>query len=202
MIVRTALGLMLVWVFGGPSLAVAPEAFVADEPRVVSSGGFPSLNLSSGSSPGAVEGSNATEVASADWMATPMVTTCSALAVVLGLFAVLAWVSRRYSAKAAPGVLPSELVSVLGSSVIDAQNTVMLLKVGGRVIVASRTSDGLRALSEITDADEVTHLTATCTGDAGRDFHETMREVEREPASGFAAPPMTARGRSRLFATA
>ena len=107
--VRIVIGLMLAVLVGGESLAVAPEEFADEEPRVVSSGGFPSLSLSSH----AVEEAESTEVASADWMATPMVTTCSALAVVLGLFAVLAWASRRYSAKTSPGVLPSELVSVL-----------------------------------------------------------------------------------------
>ena len=165
--------------------------------KVISPGGFPSLSIARNDASRLDE----KEAGSSQWIATPMVTTCSSLAVVLGLFAALAWASRRWGGATKSGDLPPDLVTVLGTTAIDPQIHVTLLKVGGRIIVASRTGDGLRPLGEIIEPEEVARLTAACTGDAARDFQATIQTIEREPVSGFAgevAPP----AKRHLFATA
>lgn len=138
----------------------------------------------------------------------PAVTVTSSLAVVLGLFAAMIWISRRFgpSRSINQGVLPKEVFESLGSTSIDARTKVTLLRCGNRILVVAQTATGIKPLSEITDPEEVRRLTATCLGDASRSFDTTLRSIEKEPAQpGFVdepTPSATPRKRSRLFASA
>lgn len=138
----------------------------------------------------------------------PAITVTSSLAVVLGLFAALVWMTRRFGSRGInQGALSGEVLQNLGTTPIDPRTRVTLLRCGNRILVLAQTATGVQPLAEITDPEEVRHLTATCLGDAGRSFVSTLRSIEQEPVDpGFTGavdpPPPAARKRSRLFATA
>jgi flagellar biogenesis protein FliO len=159
----------------------------ATQPRLIASGGFPSFEVNRAKS----------NVGTA-----PLVTVSSSLAVVLGLFAALVWVSRKYGSKQSGGALPSELVEVLGAQSLDARTRIQLIRVGTRIIVAAQSaSGGLQSLSEISDADEVHRILSACTSNSRATFAATLQELEGEPTRGGFAdshPP----ARRKLFANA
>ena len=183
---------------GWAGLAAAQSHWTADEVRpvdpkieVFSSGDFPSFNVP-------VDAAEEYDQKRSGAMTAPMVTTCSALAVVLGLFAALVWLSRKYGGKTIAGTLPSDLIQVLGTTAIDPKTKITLLRIGERIVVAARTDQGIQPLTEITGADEVQQLTARCTGDARATFSAAMEEFRNQPAAGFTEPVTP----GRLFATA
>ena len=142
-------------------------------------------------------------------MTAPALTVTSSLAVVLGLFAGLIWLTRKFGSRSMhQGAVPKEVLSSLGSTPIDPRTRVTLLRCGRRILVVAQTASGLHPLSEITDPDEVRELTATCLSDSKRTFHTTLESIEKEPSEqGFVAPSSqspssSARSSGRLFATA
>ncbi|OYP29848.1 FliO/MopB family protein [Rhodopirellula sp. MGV] len=97
----------------------------------------------------------------------PMVlTTVSALAVVLAVFGGLVWVSRSYGGtRKAAGSLPDDVFCVLGTSSIDARTRVSYVRVGERLLLIGQTQNGDPVtLAEIVDPDEVERITARCQG--------------------------------------
>ncbi|MGB7328103.1 MAG: flagellar biosynthetic protein FliO [Rubripirellula sp.] len=144
--------------------------------------------------------------------AIPAVTVTSSLAVVLGLFAAMVWLTRKFGSRSiAPGAIPRDVFEHLGSSPIDARTRLTMVRCGGRILVLSQTATEVRPLSEITDPEEVQRLTAACLGDSKRNFASTLQSIEKEPAKpGFASEPPqtfhapadeTPRSRGRLFST-
>ena len=141
-------------------------------------------------------------------IAVPALTVTSSLAVVLGLFAGLVWLTRKFGARSMnQGTVPKEVLSSLGSTPIDARTRITMLRCGTRILVVAQTATGLHPLSEITDPDEVRQLTAACIGDSRHTFDSTLKSIEKETAnSGFVEasaekPSAGARSRGRLFAT-
>lgn len=134
------------------------------------------------------------------------VTVASSLAVVLGLFAGLVWLTRRFgSASGAGRAIPRDACEVLGSTTIDPRLKVTLLRVGGRVVVLAQTANGVHPISEIADADEAQRLIATCRGEASQTFAQELQAIEKEPfRPGFvdSSSETPAAQRRRLFATA
>jgi flagellar biogenesis protein FliO len=96
----------------------------------------------------------------------PMVTTASALLVVLGLFGGVVWLWQRYGEKpAAMGRVPDDVLQHLGSTGLDAKTRVTLLRVGHRILVLSQPQGGSpQTLAEIDDAEEVQRITNRCLG--------------------------------------
>ncbi len=85
----------------------------------------------------------------------------SSLAVVLGLFFVVAWLLR----KATPGdcpVLPKEAIEVLGRATLSGRQQVHLIRLGSKLVLVCVTPGGVEALSEVTDPAEVDHLAGLC----------------------------------------
>ena len=104
-------------------------------------------------------------------LASPAVTVTSSLAIVLGLFAAMVWMSRRFSSRGGGGgVIPNEVMQPLGSSSIDSRTRVTLLRCGNRILVLAQTQHGVQSLAEITDPEEVRALTASCLGEAKHSF--------------------------------
>lgn len=137
----------------------------------------------------------------------PLITVSSSLAVVLGLFAALIWVTRKFGTRGGGNKnIPKEVFQTLGSTSIDPRTQVSLLRCGQRILIVARTSSGVHPLGEITDKDEVNHLVATCTGDSKQEFHRALTALESEPAeSGYIGSQperTTARSHGRLFASA
>jgi flagellar biogenesis protein FliO len=184
---------------GARSAAVSIED--DPEPRLVNrAASFPTLDRQ-----------NEPEVAEVDSgagdfpeLAGPAVTMASSLIVVLGLFAGLVWLTRRFGTRRGGGELPAEWIEPLGSTSIDSRTRVTLLRCGGRVIVVAQTQSGFHPLTEITDPDEVRRTLAACRGESRAGFAETLASMEREPSTpGFIGePPAKPMSRGRLFATA
>ncbi|MEM8667607.1 MAG: flagellar biosynthetic protein FliO [Planctomycetota bacterium] len=146
-----------------------------------------------------------------------LVTVGSSLAVVLGLFAGLVWITRRFGAKTmGAGSLPNEVLQPLGSSPIDARTNLTLVRCGTKILVLARTASGVQPISEITEPNEVRHITALCSGDSKKEFASTLQAIEKEQtgpgyvgaASSTSQPTVSQgeasnpRSRGRLFATA
>lgn len=137
----------------------------------------------------------------------PAVTVGSSLAVVLGLFAGLVWLTRRFGSRGLhQGAIPNEVFRSLGSSPIDPRTRVTMLRCGNRILVVAQSASGVQPLAEIDDPEEVRQLTASCLGDAGRSFNSTLKAIEQEPVphgfTGTVESRPISRKRSRLFATA
>ncbi|MCD0458384.1 FliO/MopB family protein [Roseiconus lacunae] len=96
----------------------------------------------------------------------PLVTTASALAIVLAIFGGLVWVSRKYGGGAkVGGTMPEDVFRVLGGASLDARTQVRFLRVGNKVLVIGQAQTGDPVtLSEIDDPDEVERITARCMG--------------------------------------
>ena len=88
-------------------------------------------------------------------------TVGGSLAVVLGLFFVVTWVMRR-TAPGTPGLLPSEVVEVLGRAALAGRQQVHLIRLGGKLVLVSVSPTGIETLSEVTEADEVQRLVGLC----------------------------------------
>jgi len=204
----------------GSHYAVArePNPSVVDdqsEPRIVAkSGGFPSLrgrDELAADRQGAADGSPASTRRGA--LTGTAITMATSLVVVLGLFAGLVWVTRRFGgAGQGGGELPKEVLTPLGGTAIDPRTRIQLIRCGSKILVVCQTAGGMTPLSEIADPDEVATVTAACTGDSKKQFLETLKSFEKQPVRlGFAEPPPaepsavatpSPRPRGRLFTTA
>jgi len=90
-----------------------------------------------------------------------LVPVVGSLALVLGLFFVVAWMMRR-TIPAANLVLPGEVLEVLGRAPLAGRQQVHLVRLGNKLVLVSVTPAGMEALSEVTDPDEVERLTGLC----------------------------------------
>jgi len=165
---------------------------------------FPELRRSIGSDQPTddAEGKSSTPMVSGS-----MVTVCSALAIVLGLFAGLVWVNRKLGAGSGNhGAIPSEVIQPLGSTALDSRNRITMLRCGNRILVLAQNAQGVQPIAEITSPAEVQQLTAACLGDSKQAFAATLQSIEQEQTeAGFLesqAKPPTPRARGQLFASA
>jgi len=138
-------------------------------------------------------------------MATPLITITSSLALVLGLFAALVWVSR----KAQKGgrisrPIPDEVLRVLGQKQLGSLGTISIVRCGRTVMIVSQSASGLHSLATITDEAEVRHLEAVCLGESAASFQAALGEIEREPSGrGFLGEGISQpNARKKLFAQA
>lgn len=82
--------------------------------------------------------------------------TLTALGVVIGLALFIRWGYVRMGGKVAAGSSP--VVEVLSRTTVAPRSHVMLLRVGGRVLVVSDSSSGMRTLASLEDAQEVADI--------------------------------------------
>lgn len=136
-----------------------------------------------------------------------LITVGSSLAVVLGLFAALVWVTRRFAARSMPqGGIPTEVMQALGSSPLDPRTRLTLVRCGNRILILAQTATGVQPISEINDPNEVRQLTALCLSDSKKEFASTLQAIEKEQAAAdyvgepIDTPPRRSPG--RLFTTA
>lgn len=112
-----------------------------------------------------------------------LVTIGSSLAIVLGVFVVFAWLMRRtLPASAAP--LPSDVVQVLGRTVVAHRQQLQLIRFGSKLLLVSVTPGGAETLAEITEPDEVIHLTGLCQqmrpGSTTAAFRQVLAQLSGE----------------------
>ena len=90
-----------------------------------------------------------------------LVTAGGSLALVLGLFMIMAWIMRR-TVPGAVQALPGEVVEVLGRAPLAGRQQVHLVRCGSKLLLVSVTPEGAETLTEITDAEEVDRLAGLC----------------------------------------
>jgi flagellar protein FliO/FliZ len=135
--------------------------------------------------------------------AVPLVTIGSSLALVLGLFAALVWVSKKTGAGSGHGgVVPDEALKLLGQKSLGAAGSIALVRCGRSVLVVGISAAGMHSLAEITDEEEVRNLEATCLGESAASFQAALGEMQKEPAGhGFIGDGIAAsQARKKLFA--
>ncbi len=183
-----------------PSIYASRSSVQAHTPQT-----FPAFEIKNDS----VDGDPSVAESKGSQFAIPAVTVTSSLAVVLGLFAAMVWLTRKYGSRSiAPGAIPREVMESLGTTAIDPRTRVTMLRCGGRIIVIAQTATEVRPLAEITDSEEVRRLTAACLGDSKRNFATTLHLIEKEkPEAGFTGDTSSQdyespRPRGRLFASA
>jgi flagellar biogenesis protein FliO len=113
-----------------------------------------------------------------------VVTVVGSLALVLGIFFLVAWGMRR-AAPAGGGVLPNEVFEVLGRAPLENRQQVHLLRCGNKLILVSVTAAGAETLTEITDSAEVDRLAGLCRQAHPNSATAAFRQVFGQFASGY-----------------
>jgi flagellar biogenesis protein FliO len=118
-----------------------------------------------------------------------LTTVTSSLVIVISLFLLLIWLTRRTMPKS-NYQLPSEVVETLGRATLSNRQAMQLVKVGSKLILLCVTPTGAETLTEITDADEVQRLIALCQTGQGTSitssFRQVLHQMGEEPApAGF-----------------
>ncbi len=88
-------------------------------------------------------------------------TVAGSLAAVVGLFMIVAWIMRRGMPKGS-GILPREVVEVLGRAPLAGRQQLQLLRLGNKLLLVSMSATSVEPLAEITDPLEVDRLTGLC----------------------------------------
>jgi flagellar biogenesis protein FliO len=107
--------------------------------------------------------------------------TISALALVLGLFFMGAWVLRK-GAKKKTSALPAAVVNVLGRVTIAPKQFAELLRVGNKLVLVAITPEGPKPITEVTDPAEVDRLMGLCQQQDPRSPSRAFEHVFRELA--------------------
>jgi flagellar biogenesis protein FliO len=109
--------------------------------------------------------------------------TAAALALVVGLFLLFAWVLRR-GVRRTSGLLPSEVVGVVGRVQLSAKQYAELLRVGNKLVLVSLTPSGADTITEVTDPAEVDRLLGLCQQydphSTTKAFEQVFRQLTRE----------------------
>ena len=178
-----------------------PFRQVAAQEAVVvqSSSGAPSSSVPAGGSrkltPRKSEAHRSPGHTAAPTPSTAIGTVVSSLAIVLGLFAGLVWLTRRM-APAGSAALPKEAVELLGRAPLAGRQSMQLVRIGNRILLVALSPTGAQTLTEITDPVEVEHLAALCqrgkSNSASASFNGVLRRLASEP--GNDPPRSRARG--------
>jgi flagellar biogenesis protein FliO len=89
------------------------------------------------------------------------VTVAGSLAVVLGLFFLVAWGMRRAAPRGSV-LLPAEVFEVLGRAPLAGRQQAHLLRCGRKLLLVSVTPAGIETLTEVTEPLEVDRLAGLC----------------------------------------
>ena len=105
-----------------------------------------------------------------------VITVGSSLAIVLGLFFALLWLAKRNMPRGMTAI-SSEVVKVLGRAPLSGRQQMHLVRIGNKLLLVSVTPNGAETLTEITDPQEVDHLTSLCEREQPRSATRTFRNV-------------------------
>lgn len=105
-----------------------------------------------------------------------LVTIASSLAVVLGLFFLLAWAMRR-TAPGGTGLLSSEVVEVLGRSPLTHRQQLHLLRCGRKLLLVNVCAESVETLTEITEPEEVDRLLGLCRQSHPQSASAAFRQI-------------------------
>ncbi len=105
------------------------------------------------------------------------------LAIVLGAYFGLVWVTRRLNGGRVGG-LPREVVEVLGNAPFGPKKNLQLVRLGSKLLLLLHSPDGTTTIGEINDRSEVEYLSGVCTGKPAR----RDPPVHKAPAPPVVAP--------------
>lgn len=118
--------------------------------------------------------------------ASTLFTGLASLAVVLGLFFVVAWALRRGMPRGA-ALLPSDVVEVLGRTPLASRQFVHLIRCGNKLVLIHLAPGSARTLTEITDPVEIDRLSGICRqahrASATASFRQVFQQFAREKPS-------------------
>jgi flagellar biogenesis protein FliO len=89
------------------------------------------------------------------------VSVLASLAIVLGLFFVVAWFMRR-SLPTSARRLPADVVETLGRAPLSGRQQMHVLRFGNKLLLVSVSPTGADTLAEITDPAEIDRVAALC----------------------------------------
>ena len=114
-----------------------------------------------------------------------MITVGGSLAIVLGLFFVVAWAMRKTAPRGSL-LLPKEVFEILGRAPLGARQQVQLLRCGNKLLLVSITPDGAETLTEVTDPLEVDRIAGICQQAHPKSATTAFRQVFQQlaPKSG------------------
>jgi flagellar biogenesis protein FliO len=90
-----------------------------------------------------------------------IVSVIASLAIVLGLFFVVAWMMRR-TLPASTRRLPDDVVETLGRAPLAGRQQMHLLRFGNKLLLVCVSPTGVDTLAEITDPMEIERVTELC----------------------------------------
>ena len=105
-----------------------------------------------------------------------MTTILSALAIVLGAFFLVVWLTRSVNRRRwSP--LPSEAVQLLGRTPLAGRQWMQLIRVGNKLVMVSVNGNQVDTITEITDPEEVEQLVSLCHKNQSNQFRQTFQQV-------------------------
>ena len=112
------------------------------------------------------------------------------LAIVLGLLLLVAWLLKR-TMPAGSMALPSNVVEVLGKTVLAPRQNVHLVRIGNKLLLVAVSSAGAETLTEISDPIEVDRLAGLCMQSqphsSSQAFRTVFQQFSKPAADSFAA---------------
>lgn len=105
-----------------------------------------------------------------------LTTVFGSLAIVLGLFVLVVWFTKRALPKAATS-LPTEVVDILGRTPIGKNHQLQMVRVGKKLLLLSVTANGATTLTEISDQDETDRLAGLCQQNQSGSISNSFRQV-------------------------
>ena len=105
-----------------------------------------------------------------------IVSVVGSLAVVLGLFFVVAWFMRRGMPNSARR-LPGEVVEVLGRTPLAGRQQMHLLRFGNKLLLVCASATGVDTIGEITDSLEIDRLAGLCAAQEATSASTTFKQI-------------------------
>ncbi len=112
-----------------------------------------------------------------------MITVGSSLAMVLGLFFVVAWALRKQSPSGS-GRLPREVLEVLGHGSLPGRQQLHLLRCGPKLLLVANGPTGVETLTEINEPEEVERVASLCQRSNTSSTSQSFRQLLDEMGSG------------------
>jgi flagellar biogenesis protein FliO len=105
-----------------------------------------------------------------------IVSVVASLAVVLGLFFVVAWLMRRNLPNSVRR-LPDEVVETLGRAPLAGRQQMHVLRFGNKLLLVCASSTGVDTLAEITDPLEIDRLAGLCAQTASSSATKAFKQI-------------------------
>jgi len=111
------------------------------------------------------------------------------LALVLGGYFSLVWVSRQFGG--GNGKMPKEVVEVLGQTPFGPKKHLQIVRLGSKLLLLINGPEGTHPIGEITDPEEVEYLASLCSGRKTANAANVLR-IAKAATSRNATPDVAA----------